>query len=274
MIKEELQRVVESGYKLPDGLTEYEAVSKVVDILDSTDPELRDQLGYTILYKWLIEQKFLTNKELREQLDVAVSDKMLFHKVGESETDSVFLRAFSSLLIALLLHRDNQDPFLDKESFDQILHRLVAYCEEERDVRGYVEEKGWAHAAAHIADALEECVQSEKVHRVECETLWIGICALINHAHHVFDAEEDERMATVVVAMVALEKVSVKTICEWLQKVEVTKGQDITFRYRRVNWKHFVRSIYTRLQEKNLLGEADLALQKEERRFNPYFSKL
>ena len=59
------------------------------------------------------------------------------------------------------------DPFLDKEDIAGIHHRLTTYLEREKDVRGYADNKGWAHAPAHAADAVEDLAQSPYLERTD-----------------------------------------------------------------------------------------------------------
>lgn len=155
MLKEELRIIVGNNFSLPQGIDEYSMVQQVVDLLSSTDPELRDKLAYRILNNWLLEKKLLPDEQLVKLLDNAISHNMLFNRIGEVGTDSIFLRSFSSLLIALLLIRDNRDQYLTENKVHKIMNTLITYCKSEKDYRGYVEGKGWAHAAAHISDALD-----------------------------------------------------------------------------------------------------------------------
>lgn len=273
MIKEEFRTIVENGYAVPKGADEYRMVQKVVQVLGSTDPELRDDLGYDILQNWLVEQSLLTNEQVEDLLLHSISDEMLLKQIGESGTDTVFLRTFSSLLIALLLIRDNRDQFLQGSSFQKVMHTLVNYCHQDRDFRGYVAEKGWAHAAAHVSDAIDECVRSRYTGLEECQFLWSGLRALMESAPDVFNTEEDERIATAVAAMVELNKAPLKTVCEWLNQVELPAEKEIQFRYRRNNFKHFVRCLFMRLQEKGLLNEEQEIIAVEHR-FNPRYFHL
>lgn len=273
MIKEELRKIVENGYAVPEGADEYPMVQKVIQVLGSIDPELRDDLGYDILQNWLVEQSLLTKEQLEDLLVYSISDEMLLKQIGESGTDSVFLRTFSSLLIALLLIRDNRDHFLQETTFQNVMNTLVNYCKQERDFRGYVAEKGWAHAAAHVSDAIDECVRSRFTRSNDCQFLWSGLRALLENAPDVFNTEEDERIATAVTAMVELKKVSIKTICEWLNLVELPAEKEIRFRYRRINFKLFVRCLFMRLKEKGLLGEEQEIISVEHR-FNPRYYNL
>ena len=272
MNKEQLQKIVSQDYNLPVGKDEFEAVQEVISILGSTDPELRDELGYSVLNRWLLTKDFLNNKQLEILLDQAFSEKMLFYKIGESNTDSVFLRSFSSLLIALLLIRDNRNEFLHMENYQQVITKVAAYCELEKDDRGYIEKKGWAHAPAHIADVIDECVKSRYTGIKECELLMNASLSLIQNGKEVFTAEEDERISLAVCSMVEQNKVPISILMEWLKKQDAINGRNMVSRNRRINFKHFLRCLYFRLEEKSLLSDSREDLLTLEKKFNPFHS--
>ncbi|RLQ97465.1 DUF2785 domain-containing protein [Falsibacillus albus] len=269
-----LQEIKNNDYRLPDEYSVFEAVKLVMGSLSSPDGELRDDLGYTILFKWLIEQKLLNGTELKNLLEQAQSSKMLYFEIGEIESDSVFLRSFSSLLIALILHRDNEENLLGEEDFQGLLCQLTKYCSLERDFRSFVDGKGWAHAPAHISDALDECVKSRFAGLEECIVILNSIKNMLGNAPAVFDAEEDERMAIPVIGMIVQKKVKVGILVDWLHELEVDKASsvDAANLKKRINIKHFIRCLYMRLKEKSLMDqEEERRLFQLEHRFNPNF---
>ncbi|MGE8204586.1 DUF2785 domain-containing protein [Heyndrickxia sp. NPDC080065] len=270
MLKDKLYEIMNNDYALPEGLNEFEAVQQVIAVLGSTDAELRDNLGYHVLAKWLLDKKFLTNEQLEKVLEQAISKDLLLHKIGEVDSDSVFQRTFSSLLIALILIRDNRDPFLSEISFRNAMDRIIIYCELEKDYRSYIEGKGWAHGPAHISDAIDECVQSRFTGMADCESLWNSLMKLLINAPQVFDAEEDERIATAVTTMVETGKVSIPTLCHWLGKVVLPEKKDIPSMNQRINFKHFLRSLIIRLQTKGLISREEHSLIEIERTFNTF----
>ncbi|SFG33052.1 DUF2785 domain-containing protein [Sporolactobacillus nakayamae] len=278
-LKETLIDIKNNDFHVPEELSDFEAVKYVMRALHSTDSDLRDDLGYTILSKWLIEFKLLDGSELIMLLKQAVSEELLFNKISEGVSDHVFLRSFSALLIALILYRDNHEHFISRQKYMELLQQLNHYCELENDYRSFVEGKGWAHAPAHISDALDECAQNRFVGESECLAIWKSLLMMLRNAPTVFDAEEDERMATAVVSMITAKKITVSVLLQWLHAVTLNKPNQsvhaLAFRkylIQRVNMKHFVRCVYFRLKNAALLDqEADDALMKLERAFNPYF---
>lgn len=279
-LKKLLIKIRENDFFIPNGFDEGSAAELVMGALRSTDGELRDDLGYTILAQWIVKKKRIGPETLKELLKQAVAGKMLFHKIGEQDSDSVFLRSFSSLLIALILYRDNQEYFLSREEFKQILLPITQYCTMEKDYRSFVVGKGWAHAPAHISDAMDECAQNRFATAEDCLLLLQGIRTILYHAPRVFEAEEDERLATVVISMIRLKKIEPVRLLQWLTKINLEKLETLTahslaareYLTKRINMKHFLRCLYIRFSEQSLLKADELkTLFALEHQYNPYF---
>lgn len=108
--------------------------------IGSTDRELRDQLIYTLFYRFIIEDGYLTNEQLTDMLQTTLKYH-LFHGIGEVASDTVFTRAFSTLLIALIVYQDRQRGFLSETDIEMLKAKLLAYLDCEIDTRGYVPKK-------------------------------------------------------------------------------------------------------------------------------------
>ncbi|ASS74161.1 hypothetical protein CIG75_03600 [Tumebacillus algifaecis] len=266
---QELEIIKQNEYQLAEYQDLMSLTNSILDHLGSADSYLRDDLGYLTLSNWIYQKDLFSAEQLGEILSRVVSDEMWFYKIGETGTDSVFLRSFSSLVIALLLLRDNKNPFITPDEFRMILSRMVDYCQQERDLRGFVAHGGWAHAAAHVADAVDECVKHRYATAADCEQLWGALQALIRHAKAVYEAEEDERINNALFAMIETGKVSLEQVCAWLEAEEY-EGSDYNESFTlRINWKHLIRSLYFRLKDNNLLGDSEESLLVIQRRFAP-----
>jgi hypothetical protein len=91
----------------------------------------------------------------------------------------------------------------------------------ETDVRGYVEVKGWAHSAAHTADALDELVQCLCFNKTDLIDILDSIKAKVRIGYYVYVDEESERMVTVVESSFNRKQLSSSEIIEWLQGFEL-----------------------------------------------------
>ncbi|MDG5472095.1 DUF2785 domain-containing protein [Jeotgalibacillus sp. ET6] len=236
-------------------------VMSMLEHIGSTDAELRDQLIYTSFYRLIIESNHLESELLKELLNACLSE-LIFKGIGEEETDTVFTRAFSTLLIALILYRDNQENFLSSSTVTAIKENLITYMNQEKDLRGYVTDKGWAHSVAHVADTFGELVKNPKLN-TDCYpeilgTLWNKI--LISKTVYVHD--EEERLIIPILEMLD-RGLTVQKIEELIQhlpiKLKNQKEQLESEKYWFLvfNVKTFLKSFYIKIHRNSKL----LALQ-------------
>ncbi|RYL88107.1 DUF2785 domain-containing protein [Sporolactobacillus sp. THM19-2] len=278
-LKKQLVKIRDHQFSIPAGFNEQEAAELVMRALGATDSELRDDLGYGILCEWIIEKKLLGSEQLHLMLKQATSSEMLFCQAGNPESDTVFLRSFSSLLIALILYRDNTEHFLKEDEFKKVVQSIAHYCNLERDYRSFVTGKGWAHAPAHISDAIDECARSRFLTKNERSLLLQSVQALLFHAPHVFDAEEDERLATVLISLIKYKKIPHEDLLHWLDSVQLNEpdvpahsAEMRDYLTTRINFKHFLRCLFMRFSEQSLISNDKLmTLFKIEHKYNPYF---
>jgi hypothetical protein len=91
MDKQFWKALQENNCEVPEGHSVESLTPELLSFLGSTDPELRDELAYTILVEW-VERDLYTPDDLRQMIvDLSAN---LGIGIGETETDSVFLRAF------------------------------------------------------------------------------------------------------------------------------------------------------------------------------------
>ena len=70
------------------------------------------------------------------------------------DTDSVFRRSFSALVLPSASPATTSRPLVPGGKVLEWGDRVATWLLRERDLRGFVPGKGWAHAVAHGADAL------------------------------------------------------------------------------------------------------------------------
>ncbi|WP_079508682.1 DUF2785 domain-containing protein [Mesobacillus jeotgali] len=226
-------------------------IKDMVEHIGSTDPELRDKLIYTSFY-YLIKQDYLNDQQMDYLLMTCIDKDHLFYNIGSKNNDSVFTRAFSSLVVALILGQDRDARFLSEHSVIKAIKSSIKYLQQEEDTRGYVEEKGWAHSIAHGADLMDEAVKHPLFDiTLTCECLQtIRRCILIETA---YTDEEDERLISAITAL--LEKgMKEDHLKEWVVNLsnEITEikrknGFTPTFFRKNTNLKQFLKSLYFRL---------------------------
>lgn len=245
-LKEILLKIREEFYEVPKEIKPFDLALDMLSHIGDVDSELRDNLIYMTFYKWIINDVF-TKNELNEIVNISLDDNHLFYKLGD-KNDSVFRRSFSVLLLPIVLYKHRQDNYLKGETIKLILNKVIDYIENEKDLRGYIEGKGWAHAAAHTADALDELVKCNELNNEDLMRILNTIQNKISVNYYLYVHEEDERMTTAVMSILNNEKTNEVMIIEWVEKfVGISEEGNIMDEYKKyLNIKNFLRSLYFR----------------------------
>ncbi|MGE7023571.1 DUF2785 domain-containing protein [Solibacillus cecembensis] len=222
-------------------------IKKMLLNIGVIDSELRDNLIYTTFSK-LIVGGFLTEQNLRFVLTTILDDQHLFYKIGEKDSDSVFTRSFSVLLIPLLLTFNKKQNFLSESEILFIKDETLRYLNNEKDYRGHVPEKGWAHAPAHGADALNALAKCKLNSTCNLEILY-AVKKIICTKETVFTNLEDERFVTAVVTILKENHFEREVMENWLDTFfDWDKSELWDEEYKIIsNVKLFLGSLYFRL---------------------------
>lgn len=244
----DLKRMEKEHYQLREGEQTQEFIALMLQYIGDPQPELRDELIYPTLYQWINEENRFTETELCTLLAILTDEQHLFYHIGSEGDQSVFTRTFSVLPIALIVRRHTKKPFLDHVEFQNLKHALLRYCKEEKDLRGYLHEDGWAHSAAHSADALVELIKCpESDAAVQLEVL-AAIEGMLHNGIQIFSDEEDERIASIVDTMIEKSLLPQQEIADWIRGLTdcVDWPRSYVQIIARVNSKNFLRSLYFR----------------------------
>lgn len=250
--KQFLRDITENNYTLPDDVASYTFATALLENLGSTDGELRDELSYMILASGILDRKMLTSEQMIQLLEIVLDDNHLFYAIGEVNTDSVFMRSFCNLVVAAILYTDAKETVFSQQIVERTKQALLRYAREERDWRGYIDGKGWAHAMAHLADALDECAQHpamEPQDRVDILQAIRRLAQLPEPLYH----EEDMRLAASAQHIIIGRQVDEAFLDNWLESCYVQRGSDVTAWMSATNVKNFLRSLYFLLQWDNML---------------------
>ncbi|HKI54748.1 MAG TPA: DUF2785 domain-containing protein [Anaerolineales bacterium] len=261
MDKEFWISIAKSDYKIPKRYTLEELTKTLFGYLDSSDPELRDDIGY-IVYANFLKREMYTQDEIKTHVDELLAN--LDKGIGETETDSVFLRTFSVLFLAEIVYNDNKKPLLDKTQVDTILSKVLAYLNSEQDPRGYIPIKGWAHALAHTADLLQELGKSRFLEKNDLENILQGIAdKLVHSTNWIYIHGEDERLANAVTAILQRDLVTMKFFTSWLKSLVESEyswkgsyadeGRSKAFH----NTRNFLRSLFVGIRASDDLPEKE-----------------
>lgn len=238
-------------YDIPEGHTLSELTREVFSYLSSTDPELRDDIGFTAFANWLNQERYSA-----EEISAYTKDLLtnLETGIGQIENDSVFLRTFSILLLAEILYNDHKKNLFNKTEVDLVLEKSLSYITAEKDPRGYVPIKGWAHALAHTADLFRWL--SKNSHLEESGLLKILKTIsekIINSTNYIYIHGEDERLASAIIEILRRDMLPVETVEAWANSfIEPEWKGAYTDANRNCafqNTRNLLRSIYIELQK-------------------------
>jgi hypothetical protein len=217
-------RVRSAQMRVPDDRPLPDLTAELTTMLGSIDPVERDEIAYPILATWIGEGVY-------DDLLSGLGDGMaagLTQGLGQSGTDSVFRRSFSALVLAECIRRDNEQSLLPPARLLEWGDRISGWLVRERDVRGFVPEKGWAHALAHGADAIATLAESSHF-RLQELTVLLDVIAdrvLLETPTPLWSGEPD-RLATATMAVFRRRLVPLRIIEPWLARVTAAAATDV-----------------------------------------------
>jgi len=241
--------IVTQKFELPPGETAPALAQELVAALGSPDPEMRDDLGFTILSSWIYTKKFLGPAELRpivKTLQVNLKDG-----IGGGESDRVLLRSFSALTLSTVAARNNVDPVLSAEEYNALLDSALTYFHDEIDLRGFDEQKRWMHTAAHTADLLKFLARSPALRVGGQARILDALTAKNRHAPAAFTQGEDERIARVVISIVRRDDFDRDGFKNWLAAAQAAakfpSPAAVSSLRAQQNIRHLLSSLWTEL---------------------------
>ncbi|PFC03056.1 hypothetical protein CN296_03640 [Bacillus cereus] len=266
MLQQQLEEIRNNNYILDNTLNIDSLSSNMLEQIGVTDSYLRDKLIYSIFYH-LIKQDYISHTHLQKLLLESISEKYLFYKIHSDDEDAVFTRAFTTLLIALIIDADTKYNFLLQTDISNVKDQLILYMNKEHDFRGYVQDHGWAHSIAHASDTFEALVHSPKLETLHYEeilqTLLNKVCV-----HSVYyKYEEDERLVYPIVSMLQnglKEEVLIAALHDLVAQLPVQK-QTLhikSYEYLFGNIKSFLRSLFFRLRTLSICEETECEIER------------
>lgn len=242
---QELERLANgNGWPPSDAMSLAETLLKQ---FANPDPRVRDILSYTLLER-VLNDGLLTLSQRVALCQTALDDRHLFAGIGESGTDTVFGRSFAILLVPMVLGPDIGDAELADDLVIWVLDRVLNYARAERDWRGYVTGKGWAHSVAHLADALSVMGRHRRTPATRVPEVLSAIhdLALLPYPLGYL---EDDRLAFAAYQIMQSGRLSADAIQPWLDSFQLLTGPDDQAEtLGGANAEHFLRSLYFRFR--------------------------
>jgi len=196
----EFFRLYASGLLDYKGLDIKFLVKEMLRNIGSTNIYLREY-AWSAFEQTLCEL-LLNHEEHIRILNLLLGREYLFKGIGDVESDTVFCRSWTSISIEIMVRMDTALNYLPQERFIVVLEKTLAYMEQEADRRGWVPEKGWAHAPAHGADLLCSLIGNPKFSIKYADKVLEAIKCHIA-IPHIYGDGEYKRLANVVPALIS-----------------------------------------------------------------------
>jgi hypothetical protein len=123
-------------------------------------------------------------------------------------------------VLSEILARDNIELLVSATDVMRWGDRATSWYVRERDLRGYVQGRGWVHAVAHGADLIGQLARSRHLSSLE-QTALLDVVAdrLLAPTSHVWRHGEDDRLAYAVMAIVHRGDVGVNVLEPWVRRI-------------------------------------------------------
>jgi hypothetical protein len=215
------QQVLARGLAVPSDRPLDDLTAELTRMLGDPDPALRDGTAYPALTTWV-------DRGVYDDLLAGLGDGMamgLLVGLGEEGTDTVFRRSFSALVLGECIARDNVRPLLPGGKILEWGDRIATWVLRERDLRGYVPGKGWAHAIAHGADTLATLASSPHLATPEL-TVVLDVIAdrVLMRSDRVFTSGEPDRLAIATMNVLRRNVVPLRVLEPWVARLAATAG--------------------------------------------------
>ena len=212
------QAIAKNHYAVPANQSAAALAHELSQLLGSPDPQLRDDLAYSIFANWIARPNVLQPSELQALTDLWRGN--LKSGIGESGTNSVLKRSFSALCLSMIAERDTKTPFLGETRYHQLLADALTYLQSERDLRGYDAKLGWIHANAHTSDLLQALAASSLLTSKEEKQILSAIGTRLSTAPQVYTQGEQDRMAAAVLAVIRRSSFDATDFESWLTRLQ------------------------------------------------------
>jgi hypothetical protein len=240
-------QVKASGLAVPADRPLADLTTELTTMLGSPDPHMRDGLAYPTLATWI-------DRGVYDELLVGLGDGMaagLTVGLGEHGTDSVFRRTFSVLVLAECIDRNNQVDLVPSTKLMEWGDRIATWYLREMDARGFVLDKGWAHAIAHGADAIGVLARSPHLGRNEL-TVLLDVIAdrVLAPVDEPFVHGEPDRMVLATMTILRRNIVPLSVVEPWVARITGgahRAGRDGNPYPSTFNAEMFLRSLHLQL---------------------------
>ncbi|KAA1420879.1 DUF2785 domain-containing protein [Nocardioides humilatus] len=244
------RHVSAADFRVPADRRLSDLTAELTELLGTPRSETRE-LALAVLCTWI-------ERGVYDDLLPGLGDGIatgLVSGIGEQDTDSVYRRSFSALVVAEVIDRDTRKPRVARAKVHEWGDKLATWFLLERDERGYVPGKGWAHSIAHGADALGALARSPHCGPGELLVVLDVIGDRVTRPRQatVWYSGEADRLAMTTIHVLGRGLVPDELVEPWLERIalaarpprERSDGDDVYLQTG--NAAAFLRALYLQL---------------------------
>lgn len=243
------RHVSAADFRVPADRRLSDLTAELTELLGTPDSDDRE-LALAVLCTWIERGVY---DDLLPGLGDGIATGLLTG-IGERGTDSVFRRSFSALVVAEVIDRDTRRPRVSRSKVHEWGDKLATWFLMERDERGWVDSRGWAHAIAHGADAFGALARSPHCGPGELLVVLDVIGDRVNRPPTAaWYSGEPDRLAMATIEVLRRGLVPNELVDSWLERIAAaartrrtdTDGGDVYLQTG--NAAAFLRALYLQL---------------------------
>lgn len=254
MDKATWNEIIENDYQIPEDKDLDTLTTELIDYLQSTNAELRDEIAYNVLARWIISHQYYSDSQLIQLVEKLIPN--LNQSLGNHDDDTVFGRSYSVLVLSLLAYQNDRSDFMPESLAHSLLDEARSYLITERDHRAYVEGKGWANACSHTCDLLKFLSRNPAIRTEDAKRILDTVAEkVMMQTSYIFHHDEDERLAQVVMGILDLSLLTTLELEDWLRHFhdwhashKLRDEYNLIYHATYQNIKNFLRSLYLQMQ--------------------------
>jgi hypothetical protein len=212
----EWKRFVSSGFAIPEGETASAKASALLALLAQPQPQLRDDVAYETLARWLHHANRPDDATRRHMFGVLLQ-RMEQHA-------EVTARSFAALTLKELMATDLSGALFTADEVSRAARANATGITRETDPRGFTTETGWVHVLAHQADLARILFRHPKLTDADAALLNSALIRRVQTQSTAWEWGEDARIAHAL-AWAAQRPDSHAAMRTWLEQLVAARNR-------------------------------------------------
>ena len=245
-LKTLLRGIVDNDFQPLESPTPREFALHFYKHIGTTDPELRDELIFSVMANW-IYRGIYTQEDIFKIAETLAQDEYILKGIGLEKDDSVFTRSATALQLWAITVTQKKKYFIPFNTIGAIFEKTIRLLQEEVDYRAFVPDKGWANSISHAANVLLELVQLPEMKKPWILMIFNAVCDKVLEPDFRFEGDEIEQLAAPVGEILLREILLEEEIITGFKKLKIQPhfhGQEPENFFRLINVRNFLRAVY------------------------------